>query len=447
VSKLGGVWIDVDRHYFNDNKGAIMGVNNYATINLKPGYQRLNGGQALDFVRYRHTDSDLYRLARQQLFVRAFKQQLSHKLKPGPSLVVDLPQLVGVVTKNIEIGVGGGKAIDGNTLLRYARFIYGLESGHLFQAKIEGLTGYAELSTDPANVQRALQSFLNPDVQAPKKASGVALRRKPKVPVVPPSETTVSVLNGNGRPGAATDASYLLGQRGYRIIVPADGQPQNAPRFDYFRTKVYYDHSNAGARGAARRLANLFGSADVAWVPPEIRPLANDAMIVVVVGQTFHGTLGPAPVDQTPKAQPPNVVSNPDATRGLLREVRGRVPFRLQLPTVLERGSIPDSDTPVRVYKLNRRHKALRLTFKSGNGEYWGIEQTDWAEAPLLRDRSFRHTLKGRRYDMYYNGPHLHMVVLRDRGTTYWVVNTLVDSLSNETMLAIAKGLRPLSVR
>jgi hypothetical protein len=36
------------------------------------------------------------------------------------------------------------------------------------------------------------------------------------------------------------------------------------------------------------------------------------------------------------------------------------------------------------------------------------------------------------------------MVVLRDRGATYWVVNTLVNSLSNETMLAIAKGLRPL---
>jgi hypothetical protein len=36
------------------------------------------------------------------------------------------------------------------------------------------------------------------------------------------------------------------------------------------------------------------------------------------------------------------------------------------------------------------------------------------------------------------------MVVLRDRGATYWVVNTLLNSLSNETMLAIARGLRPL---
>jgi hypothetical protein len=37
------------------------------------------------------------------------------------------------------------------------------------------------------------------------------------------------------------------------------------------------------------------------------------------------------------------------------------------------------------------------------------------------------------------------MAVLRAHGGTYWVVNTLLDSLSNETMLAIAKGLKPLA--
>jgi hypothetical protein len=36
------------------------------------------------------------------------------------------------------------------------------------------------------------------------------------------------------------------------------------------------------------------------------------------------------------------------------------------------------------------------------------------------------------------------MVVLEMPKASYWVVNTLVDSLSNETMIAIAKGLQPL---
>ena len=39
------------------------------------------------------------------------------------------------------------------------------------------------------------------------------------------------------------------------------------------------------------------------------------------------------------------------------------------------------------------------------------------------------------------------MVVLRAGGASYWVVNTLLDSMSNETMLEIAKGLRPFTSR
>ena len=38
----------------------------------------------------------------------------------------------------------------------------------------------------------------------------------------------------------------------------------------------------------------------------------------------------------------------------------------------------------------------------------------------------------------------IHMIVLRRGNASYWVVNTLRDELSNETMLAIAKGLEPL---
>jgi hypothetical protein len=54
-------------------------------------------------------------------------------------------------------------------------------------------------------------------------------------------------------------------------------------------------------------------------------------------------------------------------------------------------------------------------------------------------------TIKRRHYDLYFSGPDLHMVVLRgDGGARYWVVNTLSNALSNETMLAIAKGLRPV---
>jgi len=76
--------------------------------------------------------------------------------------------------------------------------------------------------------------------------------------------------------------------------------------------------------------------------------------------------------------------------------------------------------------------------------EYWGVQEMDWDDAPVLDGKSFRHVLKGRTYDFYFDGPHIRMIVLRAGGASYWVVNTLLDSLSNETMIAIAKGLRIL---
>jgi hypothetical protein len=63
---------------------------------------------------------------------------------------------------------------------------------------------------------------------------------------------------------------------------------------------------------------------------------------------------------------------------------------------------------------------------------------------PVLADKSFQRAIKGREFQLYYSGSKLQMVVLRVHDKSYWVVNTLLDSLSNETMLAIAKGLKPL---
>jgi polyisoprenyl-teichoic acid--peptidoglycan teichoic acid transferase len=69
VNYIGGVYVDVDRHYFNDNSNG----ENYATINVEPGYQKLKGQDALDYVRYRHGDNDLVRAARQQDFLRQLR--------------------------------------------------------------------------------------------------------------------------------------------------------------------------------------------------------------------------------------------------------------------------------------------------------------------------------------------------------------------------------------
>jgi LCP family protein required for cell wall assembly len=438
VDKLGGVWMDVDRRYYNDRGGPY----GYAKINLQPGYQRLTGYKALDYVRFRHTDSDFHRNARQQLFVRALKDQVKSSFT-----VTKLPQVIKVITENVEVGQGGGKDVSLGTVLEYANLAYTLPAGRIFQSKIEGLEGFSTLTTSDENISRAIDEFAHPDVEAPQKATSVALGEKRKVKVPQPKETTVTVLNGNGITGSASSASYLLGKRGYRMVFPPGGVPANAPTFDFFKTTVFFDPSQEATKPAARKVAGLFGSADVKRAPSPIAELANGAMLTVVVGQTFHGRLAPAPIDQTPERQEAAVITRTDEAYELLRERRRRVPFPLYVPTVKERSSVLSGSKPIRMYRIDPdgKHKTVRLVYRTGGNDYWGVQQTDWDDAPVLTGRNFVRNIGGRRYELYYSGPHLHMVVLRTPKASYWVVNSLLDKLSNETMIAIAKSLRPVA--
>ncbi len=75
VDAIGCVYTDVDHRYYNDTA-----LTDYSSINIQPGYQRLCGDNqstsgALAFVRFRHTDSDIVRNARQQDFIRWAKDQ------------------------------------------------------------------------------------------------------------------------------------------------------------------------------------------------------------------------------------------------------------------------------------------------------------------------------------------------------------------------------------
>src|SRR5439155_17211942 len=167
----------------------------YAAIDLQPGYQKLDGQEALDFVRYRHTDSDIYRLARQQLFVQALKERIA-----GSFSLFGLTNIVGAIKENhnVEIGQGGGGPVPFNTALSYARFAYGLSSGHFFRATINGLTGYNTLQAPQSSLDDAVRQLVSPDVQASEKAQAAALGVKPKRKreSLKPSQITSLVLNG-----------------------------------------------------------------------------------------------------------------------------------------------------------------------------------------------------------------------------------------------------------
>jgi LCP family protein required for cell wall assembly len=448
VDKLDGVWMDVDRRYYNKNTGSYL--DNYANINLQPGYQKLTGQQALDFVRFRHTDSDLYRLARQQEFVRAFRDQVAHSFS-----FEKLPSLVSTITKNIEVGEGG-HSLGGDQVISYALFAQGLPGGHLFQDKIENVQCSLGCQASNADIQAAVNAFQNPDVQSSKIANTVALGHKVKQKAPPPASTTVTVLNGSGVAGAAANASYLLAQRGYKTLTPPNGVQADTPLQNYFHSVIYYDPAQRRSKAAATALQNLMQPADVRKLPsraPKLLALDPGSMLLVALGSAFHGTIQPLPATNIPLHAAAVVRADAGPGKQLLAGVQRKVKFRLFVPTILERNSTPDTspgDQAERTYWIDGqgKHKAVRLVFRAGFGgsyAYWGIQETNWDGAPALTDKSFRHDLGGREFDLYYSGSHLHMVVLHSRGASYWVVNTLLDSLSNETMLAIAKGLKPLT--
>ena len=72
INAIGCVYTDVDHRYYNNTA-----LTDYSSIDLQPGYQKLCGSDALSFVRFRHTDSDIVRNARQQDFIRWAKAQFS----------------------------------------------------------------------------------------------------------------------------------------------------------------------------------------------------------------------------------------------------------------------------------------------------------------------------------------------------------------------------------
>jgi LCP family protein required for cell wall assembly len=76
VNAFNCFYADVDRTYFHSNVGVAPSAR-YDAIDVKSGYQKLCGIDALDYARFRHADSDLTRAARQQDFLRAAKGQVT----------------------------------------------------------------------------------------------------------------------------------------------------------------------------------------------------------------------------------------------------------------------------------------------------------------------------------------------------------------------------------
>lgn len=96
VDALGGVHIDVETNMYHADP-----VNPELAINLKKGYQHLNGKQALAYVRYRGgPTADIGRTENQQKFIKALaKEMLQTKT------ILRLPQLIPELYENVHTNI------------------------------------------------------------------------------------------------------------------------------------------------------------------------------------------------------------------------------------------------------------------------------------------------------------------------------------------------------
>ena len=426
VAKAGGVYIDVDQRYFNSNDGP----GGYAVIDLHPGYQKLSGQQALDYARYRHGDNDLIRNLRQQVFVKAFKQQIGSSVS-----ATSFPGFVGALRNNVEVQQGGKKDISSDVVLRYSRFLYELADGGFYQVKVDQnsvsenrTTGELFLSDDA--IAGNVAEFVTPDIDAATNAADIAVGKR--LPTIKPANVTIQVVNGNAVEGAAADAAERLRQRSYQAESVGD-----ADNFAYFDTVVQFNPTVNRAKGAAQKVAVLFDGV----VQPRPEGVIFDSTLRVIVGKTYHNTIAPGGADQTPDKAAADVESTVDEIAPLMAQAQQRVEMPVYAPRVKARLSRLAAQEPVRAYKV-AGHDAVSTQYLISGIKYWGFMQTSWLDAPILNEPSVEREFEDRRYRLYFTGPRLSMVAFEENDMVFWVRNTLDQQLTNETMLELADGLR-----
>jgi LCP family protein required for cell wall assembly len=330
VDLVGCVYVDVDRRYYHTNAG-LAAAAQYAEINIHPGYQKLCGKRALDYVRFRHSDSDLVRAARQQDFLRQAKDQIS-----SSSLIHHTGKLLDIFTKSTEADRQLATTVGLERLLKLTLF----SAGHpvrqvpfpaqFVQGTLANGTPIDYVAADPAAVAETVDRFLH---GAPAKKPVRKHRRRHR------ARTRVPSLLVNVRKAIAA------------YVAPAAAKHK-------LGFPIFY------------------------------------------------------PTRATAAARPSNV----DSPR--LYSVRDRA---------------------------GRRHHAYRLVFIQNEveGQYFGIEGIDWQAPPLLAHPTSERTVNRRRLLLFREGDRLRTVAWRTSRATYWVSNTLGNSLTNDQMIGIAATAQP----
>jgi polyisoprenyl-teichoic acid--peptidoglycan teichoic acid transferase len=143
---------------------------------------------------------------------------------------------------------------------------------------------------------------------------------------------------------------------------------------------------------------------------------------------------------------PSGVINDRLAAENLVAKASSRLSFPLYYARArLARGSYSTDGSP-RVYDIydrqHKRYRAYRIVVNAGfDGQYYGIQGTSWKSPPILDDPSQEVEMRGRKYQLFYDGNRLRLVAWRTPRAVYWVSNSLSETLTNKQMLAISRSL------
>ncbi|NLW16642.1 MAG: LCP family protein [Firmicutes bacterium] len=199
VDAIGGVPIEVEKDMkYTDRAGGLY-------INLKQGYQVLNGEQAEGYVRYRWSDSDYARTQRQQKFIKAAIKQI---LKPANLLKINQLYRIATETVNTNIPLSVG--------IRYLPAIKSLQEDKITTYTLEGedawINGTYYYEPDLAKLEELIENHFYSQVNL--NANG---------------ETGVEICVANGDRDNGEQIAQLLQKHGFRIVgitVSEDGAGQ-----------------------------------------------------------------------------------------------------------------------------------------------------------------------------------------------------------------------------
>ncbi|HEU0318929.1 MAG TPA: LCP family protein [Solirubrobacteraceae bacterium] len=163
IDAIGCVYIYVDRYYQHYNDGTA--ANNYSSINIPAGYQKLCGQTALDYARYRHTDSDFVRVARQQDFIRQAKQQVGVE-----NLFNHQDTLLKALRNAVQTDIYGSSVVH---LINLALFSLGRP---VRQVNFQSTPGPSYVTATPEQLAATVNDFLYTDPGAIHVASTPAHR-------------------------------------------------------------------------------------------------------------------------------------------------------------------------------------------------------------------------------------------------------------------------------